>query len=317
MDQLLNELSISGGHANKYAADIAMLHLCEASDALCELGYGNAVKTPRDFASMFLASDYPVRKWFVDRELPQENRDKRRLFLTRCTKAPYLEELHDEANIQDIEEFRFQEKAALGLTLAHLWGCPALSLAGDERFPANMVMLSWRRLTERGEFEEQQFPVPLLCCRADVERSAEEFRHALPFPELRTGRAVLEYASQVFPSLVFSGNAEGQIRRLSGGEIYFPEIVRHLKELDKAMLRGDTVFRPSNIDYAPTESGTTSGNPHCRAVRTFRFPDGRDRICLAHSKIHTGYRRMYVFPDMEDRVVYIGHVGEHLPLAGN
>lgn len=317
MDQLLNELSVSGRHVDKYAADAAMLDLCEASDALCRIGYGNAVKTPRDFANMALAPDYPVRKWFVDRDLPQENRDRRRLFLTRCTKAPYLEELHQEADIQDIEEFRFQEKAALGLTLAHLWGCPALSLAGDERFPANTVMLSWRRFTEREEWEEREFPVPLLRCRADVERGAEEFCNALPSPELRTGRAVLAHAPQVFPSLVFSRNAEGQIRRLSGGEIYFPEIVRHLKELDKAMRRGDAEFQPSDIDYAPTESGATSRNPQCRAARTFRFPDGRERICLAHSKIHTAYRRIYVFPDMEDRVVYVGHAGEHLPLAGD
>lgn len=314
MDQVFNELSLSPGHADKFGAHAAMVDVCRASFSLCGLGYAAAVRTTRDFKTRELAPGYTVQNWFTDRELTE--RDERRYFLAHCSKAPYVEDLHDDAGIDGDEDYRFEGEKALGLTLAFLWDGPALSLRGDVRFAAAHAALTHLRLAEDGSLAEEECVVLLVRRPADVEEQKGVLRNKF-YAEVRSGADIVEHARRLFPHLQFCDNAVRQLRTLRGTESYFPEVVRHLRVLEAAINRcgENTGFRPRGIDYAAGESESTTNHPQSRQARRFLCPDGQMREFRAHSKIRSANKRIHLIPDCSAHSVLIGHVGDHLPLA--
>lgn len=307
MDQLFDECSIPNAFADKRAAHAGMLRIFGAARELESLGYAPAIRTTRDFKLRELAPGFSVLQWFMDRELAEH--EERRLFLARCSKAPYLEELHDKESIPDDVEYSRQGQKAYGLTLGLLWGCPVLSLT-EERDGACHAALRKTTLLESGNFREETLYVLVVRDALDVQNHQKAILNVLYAP-IRTGQDIL--ASSAFPHLKFCENAQRQLAELRGSEQFFPEILRHLRILEKSILAD--IFRPQGIDYAPRESEMTMHNAKCRQGHSFLCPDGSTRLFWEHSKIYSANKRIYFISDCSSHTVLIGHIGEHLPVS--
>lgn len=60
------------------------------------------------------------------------------------------------------------------------------------------------------------------------------------------------------------------------------------------------------------ESESVKNNEKLRGKRMFRLPSGKKEYFENHIKINS--YRIYFYPDARDKKIYIGHIGDHLPL---
>ena len=317
VDQIFNELSLSGAHSDKYAALQAMSEVCKASAALGDIGFNRSVRTTEDFATRELARGYTYNDWLMDKNNPSEFREIRAFMLSRCSKSPYVESLCREHGMTELEEYRFSEGSlCLGLALAHMWGIPALSLAGDSRFANDQVAFFRNIMDENGNISSEKCHVLLLSRKADVTRHEKNIRNCL-FPDTPNGLALLEQSATTLPYLAFCGDAPRQLGSMDGNDMYFRTIVKILRSLNEAMRLVEECgaeFMPQEIQYIARESDSTMQMPKTRAARTFLCPDGESRLFVEHVRINIALR-VQLFSHKPNRKVYIGHVGEHLPTA--
>jgi len=202
VDQVFNELSLSGAHADKYEALYAMREVCSASAALVQLGFNRSVRTTEDFATRELARGYSYSDWIADKDAPLEFKDMRSLMLSRFSQSPYVESLCREHGMTELEEYRISENALCrGLALAHIWGIPALSLAGDARFADDEISFSRHVMDENGKIDSTVCRVSLVLRETDVTRHESKIRACL-FPDIPNGQALLERAATALPHTI-------------------------------------------------------------------------------------------------------------------
>lgn len=307
MEQIFNELSASSCYDSRHNASAGIQRLLNLSRNLSQIGFSRYLRTIEDFSQLFLAPGYTVHEWATDREVGAD-RDLQRWLLTYATKAPYIDQFIDEAERGGLVEFRFEKQRCKGLGLAYLWGIGALSLDGDDRFTVSPISLQFYQIDDN---KESEYVV-----------NVESFYSSDQLQKLRgkaerdningitTGDSLLSKCDHIFPYLSIGDKAAKQLSLLTGSEIYFQEIIRHFSVLNQNMLewtRGP--FAPKGITWS-TESSSTM-NRFCDQ-RTFLCKDGVSRVFSLHSKLLSANQRIHFYPDVENRMVYVGYVGKHL-----
>lgn len=313
MDQVFNELSISGSLPDKYAAMEALLDLYHASVALEELGLSKEIRVTQDFTTRDLTSDYNIQDWKYDK-LTGKYQTLRSQLLGRLANAPYVECLCKEQGVTELNDYHLDKTPCNGLALAHLWSIPALTLPYDARFAQRDITITHCYLDDEGELYEEARCVQIVICRADVDAMAEILQTRI-LADIRNGEDILARAGDIFPYLAFCGNAVKQLQALRESDIYFHRIKEMLRVINadmEATVNKKTVFSPKGMQYKPTESKSTCRSREFQEARTFLCPDGVRRIFQAHVRI-SQEQRMHIFPHLNTQKVYIGHIGHHLP----
>jgi hypothetical protein len=310
MDQIFNERSVSCCYTDKYAAQSGMENVITISRELSERGLSPDIRTPEDFYARKLATEYSIVQWATDNNVDIE---QRRYFLTHATKAPYIESLIQESDEnRGLREFVYEGIEALGLGLAYLWDSPSLSLCGDIRFAIDPVQITQQILTDEGELHETQVDVCSLCRKDHIENRAAWLQNRLQ-RSVTTGNELIENREQLLPHLQFSQNAINQALQLTGNEQYFHEMVRHLFVIETAIREWQSgALRLGNVTYSH-ESQPTMDNRTLREKRQFVCQDLEKRTFSLHTKIKSANKRIYFFPLLEEQVIHIGYIGDHLP----
>ncbi len=321
MDQVFNELSLSASLADEYSARPAILRLKEASDRLTTLGFSRQIRVTHDVAERQISPGRTLRRYLQSPAGGQE-RTLRQWLLSRFSRAPYVEQLCTEQGITELEEYHIGNERCKGLALAALWGIPALSLSGDERFmPPHTVMTHSFLTEENGELQEEHCRVGIIREETDV-RCHETAIQKILYVPLNDGIHMLAYARQQLDCLAFSATAEEQLEGILEGNPWLPRIHAILQELQRAMqeaIARNTIFNPKGFKYKPTESASaTEGKKGQKHTFDFIEYDSQGNrnifslLCQSHMSITDG-DRVYFCPDRNKGKVYIGHVGEHLP----
>ncbi len=314
MDQIFNELSLSGEHDEKLNALKALHDVYRASQVLVSVGFSRSIRTTMDFRQRELAKGYTCNDWINDKSAPQQYRELRSAMLSQLSKSPYVEELCATHDISTLHEYTIDTMPCLGLGLANIWGVPALSLAGSKRFQAYSVEIVKTTLEESGDiFLKTRHLIELIKNIDDVERLRRSLHDKL-YPIL-SGSDIVKNASNIFKYIVFSETAEKQLHDFQKGHVYIGKLKKIIQELNQEIqISTNTAFNPSTLDYASSESETVRKSPKLSQQRTFMFPDGNSRLCLAHVRIDDFYR-MHLFPDLINKKIYIGYIGKHLETA--
>lgn len=321
MDQIFNELSLSASLPNSYVAHEALLALKNASDKLQDLGFSTNIRVTEDFRTRYITQEYTIYKYLrCSTGGPQKT--LRDFLLKRFTGAPYVEQLCSDSGITDLEEYSLEGIHCKGLALASHFGIPALSLAGDPRFVPPFTTLAYRYMETGGtEISEEECQVGIICREEDIIHHAKDIKKVLT-GAISTGEQLLNYGRRWLSYLRFSVEAKEQLINIQRGDPRLPRIRTILDELQRAMqeaIDNQTPFSPKGFNYTPVES-TTATRGKNREKHTFRFvePDASDDhalrplLCEAHMWINDR-ERVYFFADMALRLVYVGHIGEHLP----
>ena len=321
MDQVFNELSLSASLPDNYAAYDALLSLKKASDRLMGFGLSAHIRVTEDFAVRRITPDCTIHE-YLRRSVGGKEKTLQQLLLSRFTDAPYVEKLCLDAGMTVLEEYTIDQDICKGLALASLWDIPALSLAGDSRFVPPFVTLVHNSLHEDAiEVFEEECRVGLICREEDVSFHEEDIKDRLSV-SISTGEELLEYARERLTSLAFSSTAEDQLANMQRGYFLLPRIRTILETLHNSMQEAvgrQQAFLPQGFRYTPAESDTATQGKN-RQKHTFRFVESDtqgntitlDLLCEAHMYITDG-DRIYFTSDYGKKIVYIGHIGEHLP----
>jgi hypothetical protein len=308
MDQIFNELSVSACYPDKFAAQEGMDLAIDVSVAMAKLGMSKNIRTTSDFTLRLLADGYSVAEWARDRI---GNKEKKIYLLTFATKAPYIESFYEGKEQSDeLFEFRFGQDLALGLGLAYLWNTSSISLSGDPRFIQENVILSEYRLTAE-EVTNNNVSVFTFSNTHQVESHKDFILKSLQGAILN-GQSLIENAQEMLPYLSFGPKTIDQVREFWGSEQFFHEVLNHLFILNKTMLEWTEGRFTPDLDFSP-ESESTMNNTEYAQKRLFLCKDGIERQFRLHSKIKSANKRIYFFPIPEQKIVHIGHVGDHLP----
>jgi len=319
MDQVFNELSLSASLSDNYAAHDALMNLKKASDKLSKLGFSTQIRITEDFAVRRITPDCTIHE-YLRRSVGGQERTLLQLLLRRFSGAPYVEQLCSDAGMTVLDEYTLEQDVCKGLALASLWNIPALSLGGDSRFVPPFVTLIHNSLDDDVEFFEEECSVGLICREEDVSFHEEDIKDRLSV-SISTGEELLEYARERLTSLAFSSTAEDQLANMQRGYFLLPRIRTILETLHNSMqeaVGGQKAFLPQGFRYTPAESDTATQGKN-RQKHTFSFVKSdvqgntitQDLLCEAHMYITDG-DRIYFTSDVSKKIVYIGHIGEHL-----
>jgi hypothetical protein len=307
MHQIVNELSFACGYADKYSAISGMRMLLNCINQLKTIGFSGSVCMTEDLRNRLLATDYSVNDWLYDRTV-KENIDVSILFLKIMTNSPSANKLLSEYDTEAaLYEFSFDGQKSIGSGLSYFLKCPIVSTNSESAFCHDHIEIKKTKITQEDTLE---CTLRLLSIydSEQIDRIQQDLFNLLNL-HCKSGLDILHRS--VFPNLVFCDNARNQIRQLSGKEQYFPIIVRHLSVLNKTMSQyQEGQFDPMGVVHS-TESESTMNERV--EQRTFDCPDHRSRVFTWHTKIKSFNKRIFYYPDCEDRIVYIAHVGDKLP----
>jgi len=309
MDQIINELSANGTYQDRNSADRGMQQLLTVSRGIVAIGFQSSIRTTRNFVNRKLVENYSVYAWATETTTNTIRRDFQRYFLTLATKSPYIEDFFDKEEGGRLFEYQYDTETAFGVGLAELWGIPVLSLGSDAKFRVDYINATKMIIDEEGD-SNQKVQVLNLWKPSQIEAFRDQLVGMI-WQNVMNGKDLINELPHLLPHLKVCNNAHKQIEALRGSEQFFPEILRHLRILNKTMADyANGPFEPTGINWSVDSSSTLKKYPECR---TFFCNDGEKRIFSCHSKILSANKRIYFFPLPHEKIVYIGYLGDHLP----
>jgi len=316
MDQVFNEVSLSASLVDNHSALSALHDLGKASINLEKLGFTRQIRVTEDFETRCLAPHYTVGN-YLHASLGGVDRTVQSFLKSRFSRAPYVEQLCEDMGVTELDDYHFETEPCKGLALAVLWGVPALSLGGDRRFvpPSVTIVHDTIQYSEDNNsfVQSDNCHAGIVCEEADVKFHQKNIFNVLRSP-LCDGTGILENAQKLLPCLVFSTVAQDQLAVLNKGNILFPRIRLILIELNRAMeevKEKHVQFKPQGFKFTPTESESATSGKNGE-MHTFTFMDKKQFLCDSHMRI-TGGDRVYFHIDSGEGLVYVGHIGKHLP----
>ncbi|MDT8446517.1 MAG: hypothetical protein RRB13_06420 [bacterium] len=307
MDQILNERSLEQPYQNRSKARQGIKQFVELSLLLKKFGFSTGIRTTRDFSTRPLTPDRSVYDCIYDRE--NRGDPTFQLFLTMVSKAPFIEDLLENRANYNLVEYKYHDAPALGLALAHQTNNFVLSFQGDQRFEADQLQLEMIQFCNE-QIESSLVLVPNLSCAAQAQKRQQEILNLQG--KVKSGADLVQQAVSRYPFIALCDSAKKQLMALNGSELYFSEIQRHLQILNDTMQSWEAgPFSPEGLTWS-FESQPTMTNSDLKAMRTFRCPDGSQRICERHTKMMSANQRIHFLPLQEEGKVLIGYVGIHL-----
>ena len=130
--------------------------------------------------------------------------------------------------------------------------------------------------------------------------------------EVDSGSDLWKRREELFPSLQFCETAGEQIQALPSGNPMLRPIMKRLSEFENFCKNWhEGPFDPQEITGRVTlESQVTL--ERFGQERTFRCPDGNERIFSWHARLTPGAWRVYFYPLEDKRQLIIGYFGSHL-----
>lgn len=202
----------------------------------------------------------------------------------------------------------------IGLGLAAMTDNVVVALTTDERSTGTTLMVDVIYIDSDGQRNEL-VPVTIFALEQEVVTERQYIIDRVDRTVLN-GAAIIVRFAELFPQLRLGADAQKAIEALTGDEVVFPQLVRHLRALDEA------ARVPIGNKYSPAvsysrESEATLRHGTYGPMRDFATPDGfpPERWSL-HTKLTggNGARMYYRVEKVEERtVVLIGYFGDHLP----
>ncbi len=320
LELVVNELSFRdlNGHCSAapdvYSARVWMSQLTGTIRTARQMGFGTTIRTEKGFAELELSPGYSLPQWRND---PAVNRDERLFFSSITAKSPHLDDVLDEiAETAELAEVRVAELSSAGLLAALLLDAVAVSWPSDGIWGTHLLAAEFHELSLDGELMEREVEIRHASGPEHWARHRawiEQGQRAL----LTNGEELWAKSRELFPYLEFCGNAEAQIRALTGNERYYDWVVRCFTLANLQCSRWKAGLFPHLLLPGPAtgESNSVHQDPRLRELRVFRMVSGQPRMFEHHMKNNAENKRIHYFADDARRKVCIAYLGDHLPTA--
>ena len=271
-------------------------------------------RTENGFKSIEVSREYPVAKWLGNLE-----REKRQFMVSVADRFPYIDEKDTVAYAQYyLSDFRsddLEEKEAKGLGAAWLLDGIAVSFFGMEQWNHPLIHIQQRKMDDNTDIAETMVEVRNAVSSAHMELHREYYR-GVEYCERQLGKLdqLKDSGEKIFPALVFGDMVYDWLDRSNLSVTAFRRIIRHLYRLNRffedGVSRGNCDLRI--LPHCSGESESTRNQ--FSSAREFLI-HGREYDCEWHLKIIADNIRIHFFPDFENRKVYVGYIGRHLPTS--
>ncbi|MFO1431693.1 MAG: hypothetical protein U1F76_16415 [Candidatus Competibacteraceae bacterium] len=310
----MNELSLSPPAPNVDIGKERIETLLKTVKEAVRMGAYRILRMREDIHGMELSPGYTVAKWRND---PDVDKEMQRYFKSLTTKVPMLTD-EDGDNLRErheISEFSFRELGgviAQGLGVAFMLDMLAISLDSHSCWDSSFLRLEVSYLSEDGALIEE----------SEVVRHAVRLDHVIAHRQwiirrikesISDGSTLWQKCSCLFPKLSFCDGVKRQLSMLRKGDPLLAAVIKRLRELEEytqGWLSGP--FMPEKIPCKVSPDSDPTMRQY-EAERTFRCPDGKERIFTWHIRVTPGAWRIYFFPEDKQRTMIIGYIGKKPP----
>ena len=303
-DVFFNELSIEQSE-NITTARQLMNDLIEVYKNLTEKNFKN-LRVYKDIYKESLAPDYNISHWLSD---PSINRDTRIFFKTKVLNSPFIEDYINlkAENEQKEYEFSYKAKNSLGLGCAFLYDSIAISFNNNEEWDKTEILIDAKYLSEDSKLIEEQKEIKH-CSKTIHIQQLQNWIDNIKKTSINNGKELWLKRSENFPNLIFCHSVEKQIEYLNNSHPQFRQICNHLFDFQSyasTWVVGD--FDYTKIGRKITPESDTRENSSSLYILC---PDGEKRLFSLHSRYTPGAGRIHIYPDTQNRKIYIGYI-EH------
>lgn len=310
LEMVLNEASLHTPAADISKARQLMSELITTVRTATSQGVKKVIRTQSDFQSTLLASDYPVARWRNDNEV---DREARRFFRTLTTKAPFLADVSD-SKLEDtvnLSEFKHQGTPANGLGIAYLLETLALSLVSEQCWDCSRLKMELRRLDENGEIIDEIVEIIHASRSKHVQEHVDWIKKRIR-TGVNDGVELWNRREELFPNLELCDAVSKQLQNIRAGQLELQPIVKTLFELQNYCQNWKTgSFNLEGYALEESKESEATLNKYSKE-RTFRCPDGKERLFERHIKLRFCNWRIHFFL-VKPGTVIIGYIGRHLP----
>lgn len=311
IDPILDELTVVESSICSVPSQIS--EFASVLAGLDSLGFNRLLCIAEGVKDRLLAENKTFWTWCFSKEVDE---DCRRLVVSRIDRGRIID--GDEGRIVlqlklDQFEGKVDGQNVVGATYSALSSGPLVGFVCDE---GDYIIERNVYVTTLVAESLKEYNVAI---SSHVSSSAiSDFEHqfaVLISGSIESGKTILARSSELFPNLLFQPDAEKQIEILNGKEEYFSEVVRHLRELQRAAKDWSPGAEYSpRLNYSK-ESDVTLSHSRYGKLRKFKRHDGRKVKMSLHSKIGPQAWRVYFEPVQNgtEISVLIGYVGKHLP----
>lgn len=309
MDLILNELSFDHPAPDQYKAMESMSGLVATIRQAKTDGVNGSLRVDASFYSIHLAPQYTVPDWMNDRQV---DRDERLFFKMQATKSPYLSDLPAQENIALGYECTYQQQKTLGGCVAYLLEAPLVSILSEPCWDTHQLQVTVTQLAD-GELLNEEVVLRHVSrpTHFDYHRTWINQKRTI---NITTGDELWSQRQNIYPALVFCESVENQIRQVNHGKPMLGPVMRCLSQLqDFCQTWSSSGFDASKISCRVSPESDQTLNRYF-VERTFKCPDGVERLFSWHAKINFhAWRVHFFFDESKPGTLLIGYVGKHLP----
>ena len=319
IDRIFNELSLAPMANDKYAAQSKMSGFVRTLNEANKQGIRGPLRIPINFFSVKVAPDYSLHDWTDDSDVTKEER----MFIkTLATKSPFLiDSAWTEAMALEYD-FKIDAHQVAGCGIAYLLDGLSVSILSEACWDTHVLNLTVEQL-EGDDIQATSKEIVHASRPAHILKHLDWVINRLA-NSVDCGDDVWQRRGELFPSLTFCEAVEKQVRELDYGPSMLQQVVNSLFALEAfCKIWTEGAFESKRIllpmPTSPESSATLKYKKgKFEHERTFRCPDGIERVFSWHAKIgFNAWRIHFWFDDAKPSTLLIGYIGKHLPTVSD
>jgi hypothetical protein len=312
LEMVLNELSLQNPVNDERIAKELMSNLIKTISLAVKKGI-TKLRTESKIYDIIIAPNYPISKWLNDNQV---DREQRIFLLTLETQTPLLKEITDTVirDKVDLSDFKYQGEVARDIGISYLLDNLAISFNSDTKWNSSQLELELITIDENDDLTESKIKVNHASLKIHIEELKNWIEQRIRLT-INDGKELWYRKEELFPDLEFCESARKQLEDIRTGQLELQPVVKALFELQNCSKNWNNgVFSTQGYSIETSGESEPTLNQYSQQ-RTFRCPDGKERLFEQHVKLRAYNWRIHFFPENPNKAILVGYIGCHLPTA--
>ncbi len=306
---VFNELSAENLNNDKFQARDLMSELVMILQASTKAGVSRIFRTRDDMNSIELAPEYSIAKWRND---PDVERELKSFLRSLNNRSPYCDNTIAAIKAQfDLADASFNGQKSEGLKFAAITQSIAISLASSPEWDKPILLLDLEEIEPDGEIIPSIIEIKHASSTRHIEEITPWTKEQIS-SDIEDGSQLWLERSKLFDRLEFCDCVEKQLINILAGDRELIHVVNILSTLNQKCESWETGYLVLEGLDESSESESTMKNKKFRDKRTFKCPDGQEKVFERHIKIRVCNWRIHFLAETPGKVI-IGYIGTHLP----
>ncbi len=272
-----------------------------------------------------LANGYCLQDWYNQAKHHNEDREIITAFLSVVTRTrqPFFVQDDRDAGVELFDVHLPNDKNVFSALRAAAWHeSPIVSFPTRKPWHESPINIIISTLDDSGNITDSEGDIVNIYSMKVLDTHKATFQKK-QLSIIQTGKDIINKKNTPYKSICICENAEKQLLSWCHSQIIFNQVKESLCILNvfAEKWKGGEFsdyshgkLRGLGLNHQVSgESESVRQNPDFRKKREFYLPDGNKVFFENHIKLSNGFR-IYFYNDNNDKSIYVGYVGKHLPL---